>query len=1399
MDDIVPAAHIVGRRLHQAQLHRAVEQRSDHRRAAEGADQHCVGVLILHGEFSGGKIDVYALPHLDAVDVSVVIRIDKVIVAHRHNGVVLLDAHHIAVGIHVENRSVGQQIGIGVVHRIVILNVVVQNVHAAEHGVRGQRGQVILFKDIAERAGNGNGNSGSAQLDIEPGAGFHGQIHASLAAFHMMDIHPGIRGILVGLIRKLRHQIHDHGTHAQVYVPLRRNVDAAVQNVDAVAVLFIIVGKDPGEERRLSVSHRGRAVHDKLVGPDGRHFPLGGKVGDLRDAGEGAAGTLAGGLVRLAGPEEGNRAVVEGQEALHVHVAGCLVDHGERRSRAAGLRFKHVFIQETHIDGWLDVAYVLHRDVVQNDGVIRVVGEGHLRDPRLIDNSHLSLDGAAVKERITGHLVDDAAEGERLLVSFCGFTPDLLLIPHAHLADLQLILMHGDVEVDARGSVAQVEDRAARNRGAGAAVKAAEAVRVLVDEAACGLAPDPPGIIKVVCRHGKAGAPEDEARSDGGSRRGAAIDSGLGVAVANGVQLDGGVALDVGPAVLRGNGAVNAGTVMGCEVRIAHIHGRRELHILLGAGLNVSPQGLALGVGVGVGLQLADKGIDVHIPPFDQGFAPAAAAQRDRGDQIQIVDRGGIGRNTGAGAVRSGVRLDTAGGCVAGDPDGVVAVINDHTTPSRILIGDIGVGVGAAHHHFGRGVHGGVGQAFAEGQGAGVLEAGAGLDRVVGASAGMDKDVAVVGTQIAAGQDVDGHIPSQRVDGGKNAFAEEAAVAGQGFGRHLGRGIGAYGQGLAGIQGSLNDNGVRGRDGVLALGRFHVQTETDAAAVGDAGGAGVVRGGHADAAVGFDHRMVRNTSFRIVVTEGGKRRGVDAYAADVDPLVDHGLHSAHIGRLNADVAAGDDRAAMDPGAHTLLFEQRFSAAPGHLADGGFGIGDRDIGELDAAARLGPGIGVGLSVRRHDHVPGSRDHSAGNDRLDFITGAGLAFQTAGADETGGEGCLAEGIDGRYGIGRHVQRIQRVSPTGQAGAVDRGRVRQGLVHTHAEEADGGAAFAAGTSCDGFGPGLFGLEVAVYPLGIRVGGIVVNVGDDRYRAGPALRAGHVQIRALVRGQVAFHHVDAHIDGLHIEKRAVGDRCVGPDGAGHLDGHGAAVEGPAGEPAHLQAARTAHPGSSRSAHGGSGDVGVDANQGRGDAAGRLRGLRLGRGGVFGGDGEAAGLHIAAVAKLGFEAAAGLGQANHDSDADQRHAAAAGDARVGRGGAERTGDHLSGNMEGRAVGNGVHLGVGLGGGRVGGDIQTRELEALSGLPAHALQGLCRHIAAAVVEDGFHRQAPGRDVHLTDLGGLTAGEVRDDHVHRDADDTQFRRRFVKIRRGLAGAGDADDNLAVHDSLSFLVC
>ena len=826
-----------------------------------------------------------------------------------------------------------------------------------------------------------------------------------------------------------------------------------------VAILVDVLGDDPGVERAVSavllldraIADVARANDDQLARPQ-RADVLG--VGDFRRrvlrVGHRhcrLAQQLAA-IERGVGELEDRRAIVQRHEARQHHVTATAAEHVQHR-HIIGMYGVDAVAHVVVIHARVDEAVVSELHVLQLDRPVGVVGDVHQRDDRLVVHGDRTFD-VAVQIGEARHVVVDVVDDD--LTRIAGI-PDVRVVLDAHGAHVLLVLVGAGFDVDARGSVAQVEHRILDRVGMGAN-KLAAVVGLLAHEAA--------GALLVV--HAAAGIE----LKDVGFQLGADVFQAInvqsgriaalqldfrvtvvilphvqvaaGLGLADRVQLDAGEQVDVGVAVFRQGGSIQQRLVMADDARVAD----DVTGVQAGAGVvhrqDLRAQGGALGVGVHVFLQLADDGGHVDLPALDLGPRVASVAagrvcvEVHVGGQIQLDLAVHLGVYAQAGGIRPAGHPQAGLRGVRANGHGVEAIRDPHALADVDLGGRVdfrGVLDVAQVNH--------AAAADRRAGDDGILD-------VVEAAAHLadDVQVAIVGGEHRTVGNIDDAGAGQPVEDPQPVAFEEPAAVGVGLGAHRHSGVGADVQAALCRHGTVDVHLAVGFNDVAAVSDVGAGQEADARAVGNARRHRAVLGANGDVSVGFHFGGIHNRvalvapvlhiGFGPVVALGGQLRDAFVDQRHDGALFNAGHRVACVLRHHVYIAASGDLAAADTGGHSL----RSGLA---LADLGVRVGYLHARHCKRSGGLRNRPGDRVAEGVDGHTAANIHRSADEGGVDALAGKCLGHQAAGGNETRHKGILRGGIRlALAAVGNNVEaaRVDRSADVVDSGvAALRGR--------------------------------------------------------------------------------------------------------------------------------------------------------------------------------------------------------------------------------------------------------------------------------------------------------------------------------------------------------------------------
>ena len=369
--------------------------------AQNRTQKNLIGSIFLNNQFAGSQVDNDTLRELDMVNTSIVIGIQELIVSHIHGCSRFLNTDDIASCIDVNTCAVGKKIYIGTAEDIIVLKIASQHVHTGEGIIRHETGHLACCIDVAVCPGHRNGHRNTVFLQIEPACHVQCEVYAASRAGYIANFHPGVSRILHGLCRCIRHVCFcDHFSDQWLYKQMNISGGCHIHKTVYYIARSVTICKGPGINVGFFRTHAGCIGHSEGMCPDGGNL----SVQCLSVTGK---RYIQNGFPRsqssadFTGPAEFYRAVIEGQEAIHLHIADAPGFHQQCRECRVLEQF-HTAGHDILINhAWQDITGVLHGDVAQNDLVIRTVGKCHRRDPCLIVNGQGTDGGAVCEEDIT--------------------------------------------------------------------------------------------------------------------------------------------------------------------------------------------------------------------------------------------------------------------------------------------------------------------------------------------------------------------------------------------------------------------------------------------------------------------------------------------------------------------------------------------------------------------------------------------------------------------------------------------------------------------------------------------------------------------------------------------------------------------------------------------------------------------------------------------------------------------------------------------------------------------------------------------------------------------------------------------------------------------------------------
>ena len=1226
-------------------------------------EQHIEGCVGIHIELAGGQIDVNTVVQTDAGNLVLIIALESV-VPHRHGGIAFFNPADVVERVHPEHRSVGQQISVQARGGIVAVQVAVQQFDTVDGTVLCQGYGLGL---IAQGPGHRHGN--------HHGIGFHSDVpHAAQCQLHAAGLGPdlfhqnGCRAVAASHV----FDGHHGGNHIQEDVSLGGGADNGGSRV---------IGGHPHVERNFLCSDAGGMDDVQLVCPDGGGFILGIKDGHLFLRVQLAAG--------FAGPLNGELSVVQRQELADFHIALAAGGDGESGRAIAGCLVIHAVGLVVHNHTGVNVAAVGSVEFRHNQLQIRTVGDGRAGNAALVVNMDRSQALIRhIQERLAGQVVHQVLQGNLIRAQrVIAASADTRLTDDHAASGIAAVV--GNIHIHTACRVTQVEAGAACDRGSvGISAEAGIVYAVVVDEATVSQVAFDSGLVKVVAGDGNLSASVDKAAADDGPGLGVHFAHGVGLALADGVQLHRGVVADIGGSVLRLDGGIDVCPVVGGNIRVVDFGVGLQPDGLVADGVHIGAQGGALGVGLTVDVQAADVGNDVDHGTLNHS---SLAAGLD----------GHIGRKGDVVAdVCSGSRTQTGGIGTANAVDAVFRAVGsdgNRTKPVPDLSG--------AHSHLRGGINRHINEDFGGGNHAVGIDFRVGGDDVAPACLGENVQLAKVGLDHGAVQNGNGGAARQRILGADLGFRVEAFPILGGSGRHVGIGDGAGREVGIGIHGALQLNGIHHIHLVFAL----CVIQIDDAACGNVGAgydalsSGIVLRGDADAAqLGNQLGISACVCLGVVIAGGGQ--GLLLHIREDGCLgagLDVGCGGALVEGADNNILPGPDGAAGDAGLGAL-------ASTGAGADAGVGIG---LGELHAgqtASGFGEGIGNGAGHTLNTEAHRLQIH-AGQIGMDGVVGIGVAAHIVEGDSRDLIRHTAVGIRAGDGAGKDLDL------TGLHG-VGAGAFEIGIVHTN----------RSGFCFDGvrtdqrdlFPVFFLGIVIVIgrLPAG-GVGGAVIDLSI----VGAAVNQGfHRHIACRKAAAVFDIRVLLHLQiGVYIRNRNAHNAQaeLGADASGI----GQALAGDLHR--HIIADDHAAAGGQRGPAGNRRGIGIDRCLSQVDrtVCQRHTHALAGGGGAGIGDGSIPGQNLqrcradvlSSIVHISLEAAAGGCLADEYAEGRQtRRVIASAVVGLGNGIAKRLDGEHSFRCDRRILNQGFYLRSGIGNGRVGIDGENGNGEAAAALAA---------------------------------------------------------------------------------------
>ena len=902
--------------------------------------QNLEGGVVLYGQQALFQINGNAVRQLDLHQLLVFI--DELVVTHIGGNSALLNSGHIAVDIRVDQGAVGQLVDQKILCRVVGSQVVLQHIHAFQLVFAGQHNYIAVALNIIQGAGNRDGNGG-------------GTLHPEdVSALLQIQIDTAFAGL----------------NAAQV------NIDVGTGSCLAAAYRI-----DPLDQRAGNVHEdiaRGRCIHRA-----GRALEHPYREGILAAANGACTADLQGvypqgadsavrcnhrGMGQVAahrtGPADLCRSVIDRDQARQLDI-GVRGSGYHESGKIAGLNggnalspavYKHTGVDETGVD----IGHAL-----QDDALGRAVGNGQGGNHALIVHNHAGNGGIAIAViahiSVAGQGVGDVAEGDTL----AGLGPDDRLVADAHLAHAASV---GDINVDTRSRVAQIQGNAVDGNAAVVGETGIRIAGMLADKAAGVLLIQNAVFAELTIVNPKIGALVGKVRNRNRSGfRG--NDLALGIGIANGVQLDTGIGMDIGIQIFRCRGGIENGSVMSDDGNTAHRGICPKCGIQIVHGVNIRAKAAALCVAIAIDIQLVEDGVDIDISALNFLRHILNGHAGIQGNGCDILH---IRCYAQAGAVCGGIGVYAVLRSVASDIHGTEAVA-DLADTVDLNLGGIAQGQFCtnrtqSHHAAGTDLR-------------------IGVDAVILTNIAGDVEITEVCRKITVFANGDGAAADQFIDCLNRTLLEEAAAVCHGSGLHQSIGNGGDGQRTFCMDQRTNINIIGGGNVIFTLGIGRIHGKANAGARGVTFCLGQFLRPDGDILVGSQLRLAIDIGLGVIPALGRQFGFLDAESRHGHALPDDSLGKTGVIGSDKDIIPGMDFAALDTGDNGLLLIQAF------CADGCRRAGNRCAGKTAAACT--PCLGIGRRVADGFHRNAAGYIHVGSGKLGFygIAGGGGSEHSA----------------------------------------------------------------------------------------------------------------------------------------------------------------------------------------------------------------------------------------------------------------------------------------------------------------------------------------------------------------------------------------------------------------------
>ena len=894
--------------------------------------QNLEGGVVLYGQQALFQINGNAIGQLDLHQLLVFI--DELVVTHIGGNSVLLNSGHIAINIRVDQGAVGQLVDHQILCRVVSSQVVLQHIHAFQLVFAGQHNYIAVALNIIQGAGDRNGNGGgalhpedvSALLQVQADTAFAGLNAAQVN----IDVGAGSRFAAAYRIDPLDQcagNVHEditggrciHRAGRALEHPYREGILAAANG----ACTADLQGVHPqGADSAVRCNHRCMGqVAAHRTGP----ADLCRSVIDRDQTSQPDIGIRGGGY-----HESGKIAGVVGGNALSLAV------------------YKHTGIDETGVD----IGHAL-----QDDALGRAVGNGQGGNHALIVHNHAGNGGIAIAViahiSVAGQGVGDVAEGDTV----AGLGPDDRLVADAHLAHAASV---GDINVDTRSRVAQIQGKAVDGNTAVVGETGILILGVLVDKAAGVLLIQNAVFTELTIVNPKIGALVGKVRNRNRSGfRGHNL--ALGKGIANGVQLDTGIGMDIGIQIFRCRGGVENGSVMSDDGNTAHRGICPKCGIQIVHGVNIRAKAAALCVAIAVDIQLVEDGVNIDISALNFLRHILNGHAGIQGNGCDILH---IRCYAQAGAVCGGIGVYAVLRSIASDIHGTEAV-GDLADTVDCYLGGIAQGQFCTNRTQSNHTAG--------------TDLRIGVDAVILTNIAGDVEITEVCRKITVFANGDGAAADQFIDRLNRTLLEEAAAVCHGSGLHQSIGNGGDSQRTFRMNLRTNINIIGGGNLVFTHGVVRIHGKANAAARGVTFCLGQFLRPDGDILVGSQLRLAIDIGLGVIPALGRQLGFLDAESRYGHALLDNSLGKAGVIGSDKDIIPGMDSAAVDTGDNGLLLIQAF------CADGCRRAGNRCAGK--SAAACTPCLGIGRRVADGFHRNAAGYIHVGSGKLGFHSIAG----------------------------------------------------------------------------------------------------------------------------------------------------------------------------------------------------------------------------------------------------------------------------------------------------------------------------------------------------------------------------------------------------------------------------